>query len=668
MNDLKKIYAKFGKNTVLIPDQYGKKIPLYKGWQKVTLFDSKQESYQADLQKNNVSVRFDGNLCSIDIDDDEEIEPFLDLNPGLRDTLITKGQRGVQIWVRCEEDPWLAKKGFSSWYPTKKLNHTQKKIKKVITNKETGEEEERLLPKAWGEWRSGSGSKSTVAGKHPSGVEYQWLNNNGILKVFFRDIRWPDYVTTPWMDEVWAEMIKIYGNPYSTNEKGQVAGMLEHFWAAKFAWEHGILYEADEDRFFLYDKHTGLWKRTNEEEIKVLVSQDMRRSSEDKKLADIGSNKFRGSSKLSAVISFLKGEVSERGIFAHRRGMVHCRNLMMDLASGKAYAFSPRFYSRNQIPVDYDPQAECPVFLNELLLSALSEEDVVMLQQYAGLLLLGRNDCQVVMILTGQAGGGKSTVVKVMQEMVGLENVAQLRTEQLNERFELYSFIGKTLLSGVDVPGNFLMRRGAYVIKGLTGGDMMQAEAKSARDFITIEGNYNCLITCNSRLRLNLDSDAEAWRRRLRIISYTRPKPEKPKKDFARWLVENEGPGILNWMIAGAHMILRGNNVDQNVAQQARVDSLLEESDSVRSFVRRRVAIEKGSDVTTEELSKAYVKYCDDQGWDAIPDGALQRELPNVMLSLYRQSRRNDIKREGTSRRGWKGLKICEHDEPDEEL
>jgi len=65
-------------------------------WEATRWTDTQTDEYQAHLQRGNVGVLLgpasDG-LCAIDIDDDRDMEPFFNLNPGLRDTLITRGAR-----------------------------------------------------------------------------------------------------------------------------------------------------------------------------------------------------------------------------------------------------------------------------------------------------------------------------------------------------------------------------------------------------------------------------------------------------------------------------------------------------------------------------------------------------------------------------------------------
>ena len=55
--------------------------------------------------------------------------------------------------------------------------------------------------------------------------------------------------------------------------------------------------------------------------------------------------------------------------------------------------------------------------------------------------------------MDGLAGRGKTQLVLVVQKIVGQINVSELRTKHLSDRFELYRYLKKVLLVGVDVPG-----------------------------------------------------------------------------------------------------------------------------------------------------------------------------------------------------------------------
>ena len=205
---------------------------------------------------------------------------------------------------------------------------------------------------------------------------------------------------------------------------------------------------------------------------------------------------------------------------------VPCTNGMLRLADNRILPFDPKYRRRNKLAVAYDPAASCPLFLDTLLRQALEPDDIKLLQRWCGLALIGVNLAQRLVILTGTAGGGKGTLIRVVNGIIGPTNVGTLRPDLLGERFELGRLLGKSLLYGADVPEHFLNCKGASVLKALTGGDPMTLEFKGNNERPEIVCQFNAIVTCNSRLTVHLEGDSEAWRRRLVVIEFRKAKPE----------------------------------------------------------------------------------------------------------------------------------------------
>lgn len=311
-------------------------------------------------------------------------------------------------------------------------------------------------------------------------------------------------------------------------------GLNEPYWAGKHAQENIELYEPVEKSFYRYNARTGLYGDVTIDTLKYEIGDALLAFG--RELNEIGIIRDRTDRQLSAIVSLLKRSIERRDAFRKKQPFIHLANGVLVFKKGNAdlTEFSPDYFSRNQFPTVFDPKAQCDRFLNELILPAVHAEDVAVIQKYLGLCLLGRNLIQRFMILDGEAGRGKSQLAIVFQHLVGLLNCTQLRTEHLHERFELYRFLKKTLLVGVDVPADFLSTKGATVLKGLVGGDIMDAEQKGGTGCFPLEGTFCIVITSNSRLRVRLEGDVRAWRRRLLIVRYEAPPPAKKIPDFGK--------------------------------------------------------------------------------------------------------------------------------------
>ena len=70
--------------------------------------------------------------------------------------------------------------------------------------------------------------------------------------------------------------------------------------------------------------------------------------------------------------------------------------------------------------------------------------------------------------------------------------------------FSRCQMLGRSLLVGSDVKGNFLHLLGAYRIKSLVGGDKLEAELKRSNHRFELYGNFNIMITSNTRLHVRM--------------------------------------------------------------------------------------------------------------------------------------------------------------------
>ena len=241
---------------------------------------------------------------------------------------------------------------------------------------------------------------------------------------------------------------------------------------------HDILYEPGEARFYFYEEKQGLWLAKTEDALKTMLSGELgdywRKFHDSQKVELLPQRTDR---MLKDSINQLRGAAEHENAFERSgsKPVIHLKEGMLDLESLTLNEFAPEYFSRNQIPIPFREDAECPRFLNELLAPALSDEAIAVLQKYFGMCILGYNYSQQFLLLEGTAGGGKGTLTDILRNIVGVMNVAEMRTHQLNERFELAAFFDKTLLIGSDVPGNFLQRAGAETLKKLTGHDLIEA-------------------------------------------------------------------------------------------------------------------------------------------------------------------------------------------------
>lgn len=648
------LYTLLCGEPVFLEIPKGKKGPTAKKWNQTTYDDTQAPLYQEAIRRDcNLGVLLgsaskcrslgeDFHLCSIDVDEESGFLELEALNKCLRDTLVTKGARGRQYWL------WVLK---DSYPPLAKL-------------KARDEDGNPDPASPFGEWRA-TGGQTVIYGTHPTGVSYSIVRRRRPVFIHFDELNWPESIYLPWEEDVdpIAKLIDEFGEPIAYSKGG--VSLNPPFFVEKFRRERAILYEPEEGRFFQYEDATGLWRKKTDAKVRADFSQELGTMA--KQLECPALQRKRTNGTLQGLVDLLKGYSEKESAFGRPDlGIVHVANGMLNLAAEDMTIsdFSPKYYSRNQIPFPFDESATCPRFIDELLISAIPPSDIKILQRWAGQVLLGINIGQVILILTGTAGAGKSTFAGIISTIIGQENTVALRTHLLAQRFEAYNYRGKNLLVGSDVNPRFLSTQGANELKSLVGGDIIMAEKKNG-DSVSLIGDFNVIITSNSRLKVRLEGDNDAWQRRLILVPYELPRPAKPDPQFKEKLIQSEASGILNWMIEGARDLLddyaKTGKFQLEPLQKARVEGLLAESDSIREFVRGALAPAERADVTKEELYEGYISYCETRAWSPLPNAEVRTKLSDAILEIHRKTDRNDIDREGRAKRGYKGLRLLPH-------
>ena len=543
-------------------------------------------------------------------------------------------------------------------------------------------------------WRCGGGglgSQSIVSGVHPEKVRYR-CNGKRVLEVDFDKIKWPDCVTVPWTSGAQKQPEPADAQPEPERERKGSARLAEAalfkklsvlhgpavyslredrptlnepFFAALYAAENCVLFEADEQKFYQYDAEDGLYHFKSEHQILRWLERRLLQASRSKELRLDVLAALRSVRHLVGIVRHLKGQVEERDAFAGHSNLIHVANGVLDLRGDEIQLleFSPELKSRNGIPIRYVKDATAKKF-QEQVLSLISEDDRKLLLKFWGQFLTGRNLTQRILIHEGLPDTSKSTLAQIAKHLIGERNCTELRTKHLANRFEIGRLYGRTLVIGADVSARFLNEEGAYRLKAIVGGDMLDAEKKCSNVYFTLTGDFNVLLTANCRLTVRLSGDRGAWERRLVIIDHQQPRTGKRIENFAQKLIKEEGSGVLNLAIDGLKALRADLKSHGDIVlsdeQRARVKSLLDESDGLRLFLKEQVQTKKGWSLTSEEIVQRFASYCAERDW-TMASRIVENQLSDLMLELFSVSKSNNIERENeegktTERKGFRGI------------
>ncbi|RVU13149.1 DNA primase family protein [Methylobacterium oryzihabitans] len=300
-----------------------------------------------------------------------------------------------------------------------------------------------------------------------------------------------------------------------------------------------------------------------------------------------------------------------------------------DALDPEAYAAAPRVYrvslhaapghERDDwitavVPTAYDPDAVAPrweAFLAEMLPDADKRRTV---QQFAGVGLLAI-PVQRVMFHYGLGANGKSVFLEVLCRLLGPGLAVGLPRESLvggSERAagaaspDIVRLYGKRLVRVTELKADVPVQED--LIKRLTGGEAIPARTLfkgffEFQNFATPHMSGNGFPTIDG-------TDNGIWRRML-VVHWDQTLPEERQRDFEEFVSEfvtEEGPGILNWLIAGARdFLLNGLSVATSIRDAT--GEYREEMDPIGEFVTACVVQAQGYKVQANDMYQAYMSW-----------------------------------------------------------
>jgi putative DNA primase/helicase len=123
--------------------------------------------------------------------------------------------------------------------------------------------------------------------------------------------------------------------------------------------------------------------------------------------------------------------------------IVATANGLLDITSRQLYPYTPQFFNLYAVPFAYDATAPEPKQWFRFLDSAWPPPPDTttphpaqdLLQEWFGYVLSGRTDLQKMLMLHGPTRGGRGTIGYVLTGLLGKDNVAGLRLDDLGEDF-----------------------------------------------------------------------------------------------------------------------------------------------------------------------------------------------------------------------------------------
>ncbi|MFN4283499.1 MAG: phage/plasmid primase, P4 family [Alphaproteobacteria bacterium] len=235
---------------------------------------------------------------------------------------------------------------------------------------------------------------------------------------------------------------------------------------------------------------------------------------------------------------------------------VACRNVVVDVLTGKTREHNPDDYLERTLPWDWDPSAKCPDWDQALVNWFEDERDSEeALQDFFGYVILPHAKFKKALVLLGESDTGKSRAPLVAKALVGKEATCSLPCESMEDPASLEVIVGKALNIITELPADAMIRDGGFKTLVSTEEDVfVNPKYKTPLSYTP---RVKMMIATNTLPRIT--DKTEATYNRLLVIHFwnviANTEREIPADEFDRRMLA-QMPGILVWAAAGAKRLI----------------------------------------------------------------------------------------------------------------
>lgn len=290
------------------------------------------------------------------------------------------------------------------------------------------------------------------------------------------------------------------------------------------------------------------------------------------------------------------------------------RNGLLDIDSRKLMRHTRRFFGLNARAYDYRAKAPEPRQWVEFLRQVFGDdtESTETLAEVFGLLLTPDTSLQKAFLIVGPPRSGKGTVLRILRELLGADNVAAPTLAGLGGQFGLQTLIGKlaALISDARLGGRADIQAITENILRVTGEDAVSIPRKFLTDW-TSRLSVRFVIVSNEIPAFLDQSGALANRFVLLTLANSFLGREDPGLTD-RLLTEL--PGIALWALDGLDRLRERGYFRQPASAREAVRQLHTLSSPIKAFIEDCCVVAPGASVECNALYLAWMQWCTEHG------------------------------------------------------
>ena len=285
-------------------------------------------------------------------------------------------------------------------------------------------------------------------------------------------------------------------------------------------------------------------------------------------------------------------------------------NGVYDLETKELLEYSPKYIIKNKIPHNYNPDAYHELLDKTLSKICCNDKKLrYVIEEMIGYTLLRRNELGKSFILTGDGSNGKSTLLDLINELLGEENISSVSLKELSDRFKTFQLDGKLANIGDDISNEYIQDNSTF--KKLVTGEKVNVERKG-RDPYDFKNYSKLIFSANELPRINDLSGG--LKRRLVFIPFN-AKFSKRDEDYDPFIKDKiTTPAALEYLlkiaIDGLYRIINNNSITSSEV----CDKVWEEYEAINNPVVSFIEEHKIENESVNDVFRQYQVWCVESG------------------------------------------------------
>jgi P4 family phage/plasmid primase-like protien len=304
---------------------------------------------------------------------------------------------------------------------------------------------------------------------------------------------------------------------------------------------------------------------------------------------------------------------------------VNLANGILNLDTGDLREHDPRFLSPVQIPVVFDPTAECPAW--DKFVSEVFPEDARELAfELAADLMTPTRSAQQAVLFLGEGSNGKSTYLRALTSFIGSPNASGVSLHKLeSDKFATSRLLRRLANICPDLPSTHLAE--TSVFKAITGGDAMHGEYKYKASF---EFRPFCRLIFSANHVPRSSDASHAFFRRWVVVPFDRtfePDEQIPRETLDATLsTPHELSGVLNKALEVLPRV-RFQGFTQSQSMREAWEEFKATTDPVSVWLENHTIDDARAWVPKSVLIRAFNKSAEDSGQATLTKQAFGRAM-----------------------------------------